>query len=199
MIYFYLFIYFGFVSLRSSGQEINTESGVKETSKSSNGSQSGIVGVDCSTSAKEAAKELPSPATTEQENSGAEHSYLSGEDASPATRKNIDHYPSAVGEGSQVSSAEVNKVAQQETVEGLEKAKVDALDSNHRLSQSSDVHLNIRLPDGVSLQQKFSVTSTLQMVKDYVDRNQDGLGSYDLAIPYPRKVFGDEGMKTVSS
>ncbi|PKI74152.1 hypothetical protein CRG98_005390 [Punica granatum] len=56
-------------------------------------------------------------------------------------------------------------------------------------SRSSDVHMNIRLPDGVSLQDKFSVTSTLRTVKDYVDENRADIGSYDLATPYPRKVF----------
>lgn len=60
--------------------------------------------------------------------------------------------------------------------------------------QSSDVHLNIRLPHGANLQEKFSVTSTLRMVKDYVDSKQTpGLGAYDLAVPYPRKVYSDQG------
>lgn len=59
----------------------------------------------------------------------------------------------------------------------------------------TDVYLNIRLPDGSSLQEKFPVGNTLRMIKDYVDRNQSsGMGSYDLAIPYPRKLFGDQGM-----
>ncbi|CAH8265787.1 unnamed protein product [Arabidopsis lyrata] len=61
--------------------------------------------------------------------------------------------------------------------------------------KSSDVHLNIRLPDGSSLQEKFSVTSILRMVKDYVNSNQTiGLGAYDLAVPYPRKVYSDQDM-----
>lgn len=60
--------------------------------------------------------------------------------------------------------------------------------------KSSDVHLNIRLPDGGSLQEKFSVTSILRTVKDYVNSNQTiGLGAYDLAVPYPRKVYSDQG------
>ena len=29
------------------------------------------------------------------------------------------------------------------------------------------------------------------MIKDYVDRTS-GMGSYDLAIPYPYKLFGDQ-------
>lgn len=64
----------------------------------------------------------------------------------------------------------------------------------------SDVHLNIRLPDGTSLQEKFSLTSILREVKNYVDEKQEiSLRSYDLAIPYPRKVFGNEELsKTLS-
>ncbi|CAA7050445.1 unnamed protein product [Microthlaspi erraticum] len=61
--------------------------------------------------------------------------------------------------------------------------------------KSSDVHLNIRLPDGGSLQEKFSVTSILRMVKDFVNSNQTiGLGAYDLAVPYPRKVYSDQDL-----
>ncbi|KAJ0606117.1 putative UBX domain, Ubiquitin-like domain superfamily [Helianthus annuus] len=60
---------------------------------------------------------------------------------------------------------------------------------------STDIYLNIRLPGGASLQEKFEPTSTLKMVKDYVDENQESsIGSYDLAIPYPRKVFTDQGI-----
>ncbi|KAJ4968220.1 hypothetical protein NE237_014921 [Protea cynaroides] len=72
----------------------------------------------------------------------------------------------------------------------LRNAKADMLDNSGDISKSNDVHLNVRLPDGASLRKKFSVTDTLKMVKDYVDENQTtGIGSYDLAIPYPRKVF----------
>ncbi|KAJ0941548.1 putative Ubiquitin-like domain, UBX domain, Ubiquitin-like domain superfamily [Helianthus annuus] len=60
---------------------------------------------------------------------------------------------------------------------------------------STDIYLNIRLPGGASLQEKFEPTSTLKMVKDYVDENQESsIGSYDLAIPYPRKVFTDQDL-----
>ncbi|XP_043710016.1 plant UBX domain-containing protein 11 isoform X2 [Telopea speciosissima] len=72
----------------------------------------------------------------------------------------------------------------------LTNVMTDMLDNCGAISKSNDVHLNIRLPDGASLQKKFSVADTLNMVKDYVDENQTtGIGSYDLAIPYPRKVF----------
>lgn len=64
----------------------------------------------------------------------------------------------------------------------------------------SDVHLNIRLPDCTSLQEKFSLTSILREVKNYVDEKQEiSMRSYDLAIPYPRKVFDSDDLnKTLS-
>ncbi|OVA11076.1 UBX [Macleaya cordata] len=72
--------------------------------------------------------------------------------------------------------------------------KADSLD-NFTARKSNDVHLNIRLPDGASLQKKFSVTDALRLVKDYVDENQrSGIGSYDLAVPYPRKVFNEQDL-----
>ncbi|KAK1379260.1 Ubiquitin supergroup [Heracleum sosnowskyi] len=66
--------------------------------------------------------------------------------------------------------------------------------------KKSDVHLNIRLPDCTSLQEKFSMTSILREVKNYVDEKQEiSMQSYDLAIPYPRKVFGNDDLnKTLS-
>ncbi|KAG7574725.1 UBX domain [Arabidopsis suecica] len=68
-------------------------------------------------------------------------------------------------------------------------------EDGEKSKKSSDVHLNIRLPDGSSLQEKFSVTSILRMVKDYVNSNQTiGLGAYDLAVPYPRKVYSDQDL-----
>ncbi|CAM8986349.1 unnamed protein product [Rhodiola kirilowii] len=63
------------------------------------------------------------------------------------------------------------------------------------VSDSDDVNLNIRLSDGTSLRQKFHMTSTLREVKSYVNENQSSsMGSYDLAIPYPRRVFSDQDL-----
>ncbi|XP_050938564.1 plant UBX domain-containing protein 11 isoform X2 [Cucumis melo] len=68
-------------------------------------------------------------------------------------------------------------------------------DSAHKDYTSNDVHLNIRLLNGINLQEKFPKTSTLRMIKDYVDNSQPStFGSYDLAIPYPRKVFTDQDL-----
>ncbi|CAN7138233.1 unnamed protein product [Brassica rapa subsp. narinosa] len=80
--------------------------------------------------------------------------------------------------------------------EEIVKAKEEGGEDGESWKPPSDVHLNIRLPDGANLQEKFSVTSTLRMVKDYVNSNQTTteLGAaYDLAVPYPRKVYSDQG------
>ncbi|CAN7063128.1 unnamed protein product, partial [Brassica rapa subsp. trilocularis] len=76
------------------------------------------------------------------------------------------------------------------------KAKEEGGEDGESWKPPSDVHLNIRLPDGANLQEKFSVTSTLRMVKDYVNSNQTTteLGAYDLAVPYPRKVYSDQDL-----
>lgn len=72
----------------------------------------------------------------------------------------------------------------------VEKADVADITAN----KSNDVHLNIRFPDGSSLQVKFSIMDTLKTVKAYVDENQESsFGSFNFATPYPRKVFSEQG------
>lgn len=59
----------------------------------------------------------------------------------------------------------------------------------------TDVHLSIRLPNGSRLQLSSPLTDTLQSVKKYViENNASNLGAFDLAIPYPRKVFTNQDM-----
>ncbi|XP_076948153.1 plant UBX domain-containing protein 11-like isoform X2 [Bidens hawaiensis] len=80
-----------------------------------------------------------------------------------------------------------------EKSETIETEKVNNSDLDSTIS--TDIVLNIRLPGGASLQEKFEPTNTLKMVKDYVDEHQESsIGSYDLAIPYPRKVFTDQDL-----
>lgn len=93
---------------------------------------------------------------------------------------------------SQDISNETVAVPQVKRPETAEVEKVDALD--HHAIESNNVFLNIRLPDG-SLQDNFSVMDTLRVVHEYINDNQTSkLGSFDLAIPYPRHVFSDQGM-----
>ncbi|WCJ41431.1 Plant UBX domain-containing protein 11 [Euphorbia peplus] len=104
-------------------------------------------------------------------------------------KRNLD-FPK---EDSQLVTSERKEAALDERDGNLDESRSDIVDNSKRIKTISDAHLNIRLPNGVSLQEKFPLTSTLRMVKDYVDGNQDSsIGSYDLAIPYPRKVFSNE-------
>ncbi|KAK6255338.1 hypothetical protein SCA6_016643 [Theobroma cacao] len=96
---------------------------------------------------------------------------------------------------SPVSAAEAEEPVQHEKDKGINDKEDGGSDKPSTANIPTDVHLNIRLPDGSSLREKFPVADTLRMVKDYVDRNQSsGMGSYDLAIPYPRKLFGDQDL-----
>ncbi|KAL5991024.1 hypothetical protein ACLOJK_011930 [Asimina triloba] len=82
----------------------------------------------------------------------------------------------------------------------IHEKKSDGMISSGDAIRPSDVHLNIRLPDGGSLQAKFSITATLRMVKNYVDENKmSGKGAYNLAIPYPRKLFDEQDMSKALS
>ena len=92
-------------------------------------------------------------------------------------------------------SLKVSEVVQDEKDEAVDDKRASQVDSFAAANKLNDVYLNIRMPNGGNLQDKFSLTSTLRMVKEYVDEHQDGIiGSYDLAIPYPRKVYSDQGM-----
>lgn len=88
---------------------------------------------------------------------------------------------------------EAGEVAHDNTQDAVEVGKAEA--SYSSTIKSNDVFLNIRLPDGSSLQAKFFMTDTLKMVKAYINENQTiSLGSFSIAIPYPRKVFNDQGV-----
>ncbi|KAJ8547007.1 hypothetical protein K7X08_010593 [Anisodus acutangulus] len=89
-----------------------------------------------------------------------------------------------------------NKAMKRPEINLVEDAAAEKADLSDASSNTfDDVYLNIRLPDGSSLQVKFFVMDTLRMVKHYVDKNQtSSFGSYDLAVPYPRRVFGDEDL-----
>ncbi|XP_006364695.1 plant UBX domain-containing protein 11 [Solanum tuberosum] len=89
-----------------------------------------------------------------------------------------------------------NKAGKGHEINIVEDAAAEKADFSDDSSNTfHDVYLNIRLPDGSSLQVKFLVMDTLRMVKHYVDKNQtSSIGYYDLAVPYPRKVFGDKDL-----
>lgn len=131
------------------------------------------------------------PVKTNPDNIADRHKSVSEEVGYPVPKENlIDPRSGAKEATSQVIAHEANEAVHTEI---FKEEKVDGLDLS--ANKSNDVHLNIRLPDFTSLQEKFTLTSTLRVVKDYVDEKQESsIGSYDLAIPYPRKVFSNEGM-----
>jgi len=176
-------------------EEKNTELDDKTSSRSFDASKSNSVVDGQSSSSTEVAKGSLSPVVANIENFRADYNSSSAEDGSPAPEK-ISDDGSGFPEGSEkLVDIEVKEAEQDEKAEAVNDKQAYALDALVRDNKSSDVHLNIRLPSGVSLQEKFSVTSTLRMVKDYVDENQtSGLGTYDLAIPYPRKVFSAQDL-----
>ncbi|KAL7124364.1 hypothetical protein ABFS83_14G043600 [Erythranthe nasuta] len=115
--------------------------------------------------------------------------------------KNVDFHDNNLGSsnvGSREIVNEASAVVHVNTVAATEVEKTDASDSS--AIKSNDVFLNIRLPDGSSLQVKFLVMDTLKMVKDYINENQtSGLRSFSIAIPYPRKVFNDQDLNSTLS
>ena len=147
------------------------------------------------TSLNAMAKELL-PITSDLNNSDVGPISPTVKDGCPVQEENIS-FSNPHLEGSERSSqsiaSEVNQTVVDTKTENVEDQKAGTLDIS--TNKSTDVHLNIRLPGGNSLQEKFPLTSTLSMVKDFVDENQaSGIGSFDLAVPYPRKVFKGQGM-----
>ncbi|KAB5548389.1 hypothetical protein DKX38_011795 [Salix brachista] len=170
-----------------------TNLGDKTSSKSFNVRKSQTVGDQRSTCPTEEDKKSPSSLVTDTDNIIADHASSGSEDGLLAQEKIVSNHTGVTTGGSELSTSDI-KVGDKKA-ESMDDVVPRTLNNNKKVNVSSDVHLNIRLPDGVSLQEKFSVTSTLRMVKDYVNRNQaSGIGAYDLAIPYPRKIFSDQDL-----
>ncbi|KAJ8755519.1 hypothetical protein K2173_019317 [Erythroxylum novogranatense] len=140
-------------------------------------------------------EDVPSPLVVVPENSTNNHLSSIATDGDPPPAKVIAHHSVVLQGGSDPGTVETDKHIQDIKKEPVHNEKVSVLDNNTRVSESCEVHLSIRLPSGASLQERFPVASTLRAVKDYVDSNQGNeIGSYDLAIPYPRKVFSDQDL-----
>ncbi|CAL5420630.1 unnamed protein product [Camellia sinensis] len=173
-------------------EEINSKLG----DEASIGSVLGEVGR--SISSIETAKESINPVKVDPNDAGVGHTSSVARDeliANAATDAVQDKEAEAVEddkiksevttETCQVIANKATEAVQDKKADDVEEDKIDVLDSCS--SKSTDVHLNIRLLDGANLQEKFLLTSTLRMVRGYVDENQaSSIGSYDLAIPYPR-------------
>ncbi|XP_042420235.1 plant UBX domain-containing protein 11-like [Zingiber officinale] len=78
--------------------------------------------------------------------------------------------------------------------------KIDFYSGLSNPVKSNDIHLNIRMPTGNNLQTKLTINDTLNSVKIFVDENLDNvLSLYDLAVPYPRRLFNNEDMQRTLS
>eukprot|EP00262_Sarcandra_glabra_P007167 TRINITY_DN19792_c0_g1_i1.p1 TRINITY_DN19792_c0_g1~~TRINITY_DN19792_c0_g1_i1.p1 ORF type:complete len:554 (-),score=94.29 TRINITY_DN19792_c0_g1_i1:278-1939(-) len=158
-----------------------------------------------SISMSETAEIIHSPLVADVDSSEVESKFFSVRDDSTTPPESIsldDHQPirplksadTAHMEWDSAHSQGHSQIASSSNEEGdnVQDQKADRLTN---VIKSNDVYLNIRMPDGSSLQVKFSVTDTLRLVKNYVNEKQiGGIGSYDLAIPYPRKVFDEQDM-----
>ncbi|XP_059653929.1 plant UBX domain-containing protein 11 isoform X2 [Cornus florida] len=182
-----------------SVEEINSKDGDKVSLGSSDVLESGEA--EQSILSAETPKETRNPVKADQDSTGIAHMSFSVKDGCSDTKVNSsvdDHHSEVTVVASQGIANESSETVQDKKAETVEERNADVSDLS--MSKSTDVHLNIRLPDGSSLQEKFSLTSTLRMVKVYVDENQaSGIGSYDLAVPYPRKVFNDQELNQTLS
>lgn len=170
-----------FLTYSFRGQEKSFECGVKTSSTSVDANEAGCASTDFSI---EATKELPRSTVVDLDNA-----VLLDGPHSPE-KNSTDSNLVVSGGGSKSMNTEVNQVERGANNEDEADKRVN------RVNKSNDVYLNIRMPDGVNLQEKFSVTSTLRLVKDYIDEHHEGvIGLYDLAIPYPRNVYSDQGKR----
>lgn len=64
--------------------------------------------------------------------------------------------------------------------------------------KSDDIQLSIRMPSGNRLEIKVTKQDVLRKVKNFVDENKyNGLGSYDLSLVYPKRVFTEQGTESL--
>ena len=181
-----LSFFFSFFS--SHDQDKGGEFGDTSSSRSFQADDVGFSGSGKSSASTEAGKELQHPTTVDLHNTAADEQPSRAIDGSHSHEKANDSDLLVSHGGPKSQSTEADQIVQDSKGKVVDDKTAVAID------KLSDVHLNIRMPHGPNLQEKFSVTSTLRMVKEYIDEHQESvIGSYDLAIPYPRKVYSDQG------
>jgi hypothetical protein len=62
--------------------------------------------------------------------------------------------------------------------------------------KSDDIQLSIRMPSGNRLEIKLTKQDVLRKVKNFVDENKGLLGSYDLSLVYPKRIFSEQGTQS---
>lgn len=64
--------------------------------------------------------------------------------------------------------------------------------------KSDNIELSIRMPSGNRLEIKVTKQDVLRKVMNFVDENKGNeLGSYDLSLVYPKRVFSDQGTESL--
>lgn len=121
-----------------------------------------------------------------------------GENNFPISNTTVDNSQAAAFSEPDGNNTILCSIPSQVATEAQETTtQVKKIDFSSGLSnpvKSNDIHLNIRMPTGNNLQTKLTINDTLNSVKIFVDENLDNvLSSYDLAVPYPRRLFNDEG------
>nr|KAJ0200106.1 hypothetical protein LSAT_V11C600319970 [Lactuca sativa] len=172
-----------------------------------------MVESSCSALVSRQSEQIPSaiPPSTSLETGSSSTLSVNTNDNASVDKKDADHdKKSDIDNSVTTSSKSVNQVITTaieseidkkpnlkapQVVKDVKKVDIDNSDLDSNTNKSTDIHLNIRLPGGINVQEKFQPTSTLKMVKNYIDEKQESsIGPYDLAIPYPRKVFTDQDL-----
>ncbi|KAK4433797.1 Plant UBX domain-containing protein 11 [Sesamum alatum] len=189
-----------------AGQPLDSEAtedsnSCNDASKETDSKWVGVASTEPALSSRELDKSISEIETGNTSQDPMERGQNNPKVAYPVPENNLSFSDNHLGSSSEVFheiSNEANEVAHVNTEDTREVEKDDTPDSS--AIKSNDIFLNIRLPDGSSLQVKFSVDDTLKMVKDYIYGNQSGsFGSFTLAIPYPRKVFNDQDLDSTLS
>ncbi|XP_044980330.1 plant UBX domain-containing protein 11 [Hordeum vulgare subsp. vulgare] len=113
----------------------------------------------------------------------------------PKSKNKVDG--SSTKDPSKPASSIPTRSTQQLPVEQDKATTSRAIEVTTDSAKKDDIQLAIRMPDGPSLQIKLTKEDVLRKVKTFVDENQgSGIGSYNLAMLYPKKVFTEQDMET---
>lgn len=81
-----------------------------------------------------------------------------------------------------------------QSLEEQDKATTSSAPDEVLNSKSDDIHLSVRMPSGNRLEIKLTKQDVLREVKNFVNENLgSGVGSYDLSMIYPKRVFTEQG------
>lgn len=120
-----------------------------------------------------------------------------GKDITPsAKRKNKDDTSHTSVPSEDTPSTLTNRVVSSQSL--VEQDKATSSNGPLISGKSDNIQLSIRMPSGNRLEIKVTKQDALRKVKNFVDENKgNGLGSYDLSLVYPKRVFSDQGIESL--